>query len=122
MAITTTGTPTQKTTSAIPVNDLTAAMYAFAQVGNCAPPYATDANPTLCNANTQNKGVQDYKLYSTDPYSDFNVIPSSYKNAGQTGKGNMGKTINRMHTQGKAALLSIGGYSLTVPLATAMNA
>lgn len=105
----------------LPVSDLTTALYAFGQVGNCAPPYATDAQPLACSANGQNTGVQDFQLHSTDPYSDFNVIPTDYANAKSNGLGNMAKVINAMHSKKKPALLSIGGYTLTVGLTQAMS-
>ncbi len=108
----------------IPIKYVTAVLYAFAQVGNCAMPYATDANPTLCNAGAFATGEQDYLLHSTDPGSDFKTIPAGYKNAGQSGawvKGNMGKVITLAHSQQKPALLSIIGYSLSVPFQTAID-
>lgn len=106
----------------IQINDLTAVIYAFAEVGNCATPFATDASPTLCNQGSYATGNQDYKLYSIDPYSDFTVIPEGYKHAGESwNKGNFSKVINLAHNQNKLALLSIGGYTLSVPLTTAMD-
>jgi GH18 family chitinase len=42
----------------IPVQDIDEIVYAFAQVGNCAAPYATDTNPTLCNKAAYATGVQ----------------------------------------------------------------
>ncbi|MDF1796660.1 MAG: glycoside hydrolase family 18 protein [Coxiellaceae bacterium] len=105
----------------IPTQDVTAVMYAFAEIGNCAAPYATPANPALCNAGSYNIGDQDYKLHSTDPYSDFTKIPTGYLHAGDTGKGNMAATINQLHKSHKNVLLSIGGYSLSAPLTTLIN-
>jgi chitinase len=89
-------------------NNLDVINYAFAQVGDCALPYATDSTPDLCNKNTQFSGNQDYKLHSTDPWSDF------YDNGG---KGNIFKVLDL----GKPVILSIGGYSASVPLFTAMD-
>lgn len=109
----------------IPINDLTAVIYAFTEVGNCAAPFATDANPTLCNASGQYgtaTGVQDYKLYSADAYADFKIIPQGYKHAGENGLGSIAKIINKAHAQHKPVLLSIGGWTLSVPLRTAMDA
>lgn len=105
----------------IPMSNLTAVLYAFAQIGNCALPYATDDNPTLCNAGAYATGIQDYKLHSADPYSDFNKVPQGYKYAGDNGKGNMAAIINTAHGQNKPAILSILGYSLSVPLTTAID-
>jgi chitinase len=108
----------------IPIDDVTAIMYAFAQVGNCAPPYASDNNPTVCHEGAYATGKQDYLLHSTDPGSDFLVIPQGYKHAGDTGswvKGNIGKVINLAHKQQKPVLLSILGYSLSVPFHTAID-
>jgi chitinase len=108
----------------IPIDDLTAVLYAFGQIGNCATPYATDDNPKRCNEGAYATGKQDYLLHSTDPGSDFKVIPADYKHAGDTGtwvKGNMGKVINLAHAQKKPVLLSILGYSLSVPFATAID-
>lgn len=108
----------------VPFNDITMAMYAFAQVGNCALPYATDDNPTLCNQGAYATGVQDYKLHSTDPGSDFYTIPDGYKHTGDHGswvKGNMGRLIDAAHAQHKPAMLSILGYSLSVPFTTAID-
>ncbi|MCD6047209.1 MAG: class chitinase ChiB1 [Gammaproteobacteria bacterium] len=95
-----------------PIQDLNAILYSFAQVGNCASPYATDDNPGLCNTGPGQSGVQDYQLHSTDYYADF------YAN---WGKGAMARTINTAHAQHKNVLLSVGGYSLSVPLTTAMD-
>lgn len=108
----------------IPLNDITAALYAFAQIGNCAAPYATDSNPTQCNEGVYATGVQDYKLHSTDPGSDFYTVPQDYKHAGDHGtwiKGNMGRVIQAAHAQQKPAILSILGYSLSVPFQTAID-
>jgi chitinase len=106
----------------IQMNDLTTVIYAFAQVGNCAAPFATDGQPTLCNEGGYATGVQDYKLHAIDPYSDFVVIPAGYKHEGDSwNKGNMTKVINLAHNQNKTALLSIGGYTLSVALTTAMD-
>lgn len=102
----------------IPMNQISAVLYAFAQVGNCATPYATDDKPTLCNANSKAglTGQQDYKLYSTDPWADYTAKESQYG-----GKGLIDQTIQLAHQQGKKALLSIGGWTLSVPLTTAMD-
>lgn len=115
--------------SDIPITDLTHALYAFAEIGNCAAPFATDSQPDLCNGGSYADGKQDYKLYSSDPYSDYNIVPSKFPSgrvtgygyAGTGGKGNMAKTINAAHNAGKQALLSIGGYTLSVPFFTAME-
>lgn len=109
----------------IQINDVTGIVYAFAEVGNCARPYATDDNPTLCNASGTYgtaTGVQDYKLYSADAYADFNIIPSGYKHEGENGLGTIAKVLTIAHAQHKPVLLSIGGWSLSVPLRTAMDA
>lgn len=105
--------------SDIPAQNLKEIVYAFAQVGNCAPPYATEANPTLCRGSDKlyATGVQDYQLYSTDPYSDFNKVPKGYNLSGTSGKGNISQVLQL----GVPVLLSIGGYTLTVPLTTAMD-
>lgn len=109
--------------SDIPVEYIDKIIYAFAQVGNCAPPYATTSNPTLCNASNPDigyfKGIQDYKLYSTDPYADFNKIPNDYYHPGDWdgGKGIIGEVLST----GKPVLLSVGGWSLSVPLFEAMD-
>lgn len=101
----------------IPTAQLTAVLYAFEQVGNCARPYATDDNPTLCNrdSNRKQSGIQDYLLHSTDYWADYNTADQG------GGLGLINKTINAAHTQGKKALLSIGGWTLSVPLTTAMD-
>ena len=110
--------------SDIPVQDVDEIVYAFAQVGNCAAPYATDLNPTLCNASNPDtgyfKGGQDYKLYSTDPYADFKKIPDDYYHPGDWdgGKGILGEVLSL----GKPVVLSVGGWSLSVPLFKAMDA
>ncbi len=104
----------------IPMSDLTAVLYSFAQVGSCAAPYyATDSDPTLCNAGKANSGLtgmQDYQLHSADPYSDFTSAVTG------GGLGNMSKVINDAHAAKASALLSVGGYTLSVPLTTAMDA
>jgi len=111
----------QATAENIPFLDLSAVIYAFAEVGNCALPYSL-TDPTVCNAGSYATGVQDYKLYSTDPWSDFNKVPPGYQLAGSSAKGTMSKIINQAHAHDKPALLSIGGYSLSAPLLTAMRA
>ncbi|MBY7734191.1 glycoside hydrolase family 18 protein [Francisella philomiragia] len=109
--------------SDIPAQHVDEIVYAFAQVGNCAQPYATDDNPELCNASDPNsgyfKGGQDYKLYSTDPYADFKKIPSDYYHPKDWdgGKGIIGEVLYL----GKPVVLSVGGWSLSVPLFKAMD-
>lgn len=103
----------------IPYSSLTTVIYAFAQVGNCAPPYPTDANPT-CNQGSYATGVNDNALYSTDPYSDFAIVPKEYKLPGSAGLGNMNKVINLAHKNKVAAVLSIGGYTLSYNLTQVM--
>ena len=105
--------------SDIPINELSAVYYAFAEVGNCAAPFG----PNTCNSGSYASGTQDYKLYATDPYSDFVKVPAGegYKNEQTGGKGNMKAVIERAHAQGKLALLSIGGYTLSDPLLAAYS-
>ncbi|MFZ9035466.1 MAG: glycoside hydrolase family 18 protein [Francisellaceae bacterium] len=110
--------------SDIPVGRVDEIVYAFAQVGNCAAPFATDSNPTLCNIGAYATGKQDYKLYALDPYSDFATIPDdgSYLNGGDTGKGNMKSVLALKNSNSKLkVILSIGGYTLSTPLFIAMN-
>ena len=105
--------------SQIPVQYITAGIYAFAQVGNCARDitsgiFSDDSNPMECNANLKAgiTGVQNFTLNSTDPWSDFST---------GGGLNNMGKFINVLHAQKKNALLSISGFTLTDPLTLAMS-
>ncbi len=105
----------------IPIQNISGVIYAFAEIGNCAPPYATDANPALCNVGSYATGVQDYKLYSTDPYADFTVVPQGYNLSGSNGRGTINQIIELAHQNKKPAILSIGGYSLSVALTTAME-
>lgn len=97
--------------------------YAFAQVGSCASVadathpdgYATEKDITYCAKNDASfqKGLQDWKLHSTDFYSDFKNQPDG----GAWGKGNIGKLLNT----GKPVILSIGGWSLSAPLRNAIK-
>lgn len=109
----------------IPTDRVDEIVYAFAQVGNCAPPFASDSQPDLCNANSgaYATGVQDHKLYSSDPYSDFATIPSTgYNNGGTPGKGNIKKILTLKNSNPNLdVVLSIGGYSLSRALFKAME-
>jgi chitinase len=101
-------------------DSVTGAPYGFAEVGNCATPYG----PDVCNTGAYATGVQDWKVYSTDPYSDFNTVPvgAGYNLEGTAGLGNMGKLINQMHKSSRPALLSVGGYTLSWQVFEAMKA
>lgn len=101
----------------IPINDLTTVLYAFTQVGNCAP----GSTVNNCLPGAYATGKQDFKLYSTDPYSDFKTVPTGYGHAGDHGKDNMGKVIQKAHDHKKLALLSIGGYTLSDPMTLAIQ-
>lgn len=101
----------------IPINDLTQVLYAFTQVGNCAPGSSVDN----CLSGAYATGKQDYKLYSTDPYSDFKTVPAGYHHEGDNGKGNMGLVIKKAHDNKKLALLSVGGYTLSDPITIAIQ-
>lgn len=99
-------------------------LYAFAQVGSCAQGtsnLATEVDPTKCLVQTNNEGViiqsgvQDWKLHSTDPWSDFYKYYSGNTNIG--GLGNIAKTL----ALGKPVLLSIGGWTLSAPIGTAIK-
>lgn len=96
---------------------INAVLYAFAQVGDCAAGSdATMTNTSACTANTTFTGNQDWKLHSSDPYSDF----YSYKDASgatQTGLGNIAKTL----ATGKKVRLSVGGWSLSAAIDTAIT-
>lgn len=115
----------------IPMTDLTYVLYAFGEIGNCAAPFATDAHPSVCHPGSYADGKQNYQLYSTDPYSDYAIIPTTLPSGRPTGytipndwpygKGNMIATVNLAHQSGKKALFSIGGYTLSVPFFTAME-
>lgn len=98
-------------------------LYAFAQVGSCAAASnATDVDPSRClkQVNDNNvvlqSGIQDWKLHTTDAWSDF----YTYKNLEGTnigGLGNIAKTL----ASGKDVLLSIGGWTLSAPLYVAID-
>lgn len=98
-------------------------LYAFAQVGNCAAPFvATENNPAVCNSRTNEQGVrlqsgiQDWKLHTTDAWSDF----YSYKNVDGVNIGHYGNMAKTLAT-GKKVLLSIGGWTLSAPINTAIK-
>jgi chitinase len=105
--------------SQIPLPSLTTINYAFIQIGNCAPPYSEG----ICNEGSYATGEQNYqKVYATDPWSDFNTVPDGYKLAGSTdGLANMANVINLMHSQGKPATVSLGGYTLSSPINEAIK-
>lgn len=99
-------------------------IYAFAQVGSCnqgEDNLPTEVNPTKCleQKNSQGAvlqtGVQDWKLHTTDAWSDFYKYDSNGTNIG--GLGNIAKTL----ALGKPVLLSIGGWTLSAPIATAIK-
>ena len=108
--------------------------YAFAQIGECnQSSLGTEASPQ-CNpqilANTGpgtphptpvyvQSGVQDYQLHTTDPYSDFYSYydPNDTTHINMGGKGNIAKAL----ATGKQVMLSIGGYSLSAPMRTAIS-
>jgi GH18 family chitinase len=99
-------------------------IYAFAQVGSCAQGeenLPTEVNPTKCLVQKNDQGVvlqtgeQDWKLHTTDAWSDFYKYDSNGTNIG--GLGNIAKTL----ALGKPVLLSIGGWTLSAPIATAIK-
>ena len=96
-------------------------LYAFEMVGDCdpqKPPTEKNyAQASSCVQRKNNKGVvifsgtQDYKLHTTDPWSDF----CSYKNAQGDelgGKCTMGLAL----ATNKPVLLSIGGWTLSAAI------
>lgn len=89
-------------------------IYAFAQIGDCAGPeanYATDKEPNKCLSGKQNSGKQDYLLHSTDKWVDY----VSSLHGGHYG------VIAQILAKNKPVLLSIGGWSLSTPLRTAID-
>lgn len=94
----------------VPASRITDGLYAFAQIGNCkVDPSQSDH----CLSGSYNKGIQDWKLHSTDPWSDFAFIPNDYKLSGTSGLGNAHKFAYKMHKYKHNAILSIGGYTLS---------
>lgn len=103
-------------------------LYAFMQVGGCnttEEAIATEAeyaNGTAkCMPQYNDKkvmlqpGTQDYKLWTTDGYSDFYSYEVGDKDIG--GLGNIAKTLKT----GKSVLLSIGGWTLSAPIREAIK-
>lgn len=108
--------------------------YAFAQIGACNPStLGTEASPQ-CTAQIlsgtgpgtshptpvyEQSGVQDYQLHTTDPYSDFYSYydPTDTSKINMGGKGNIAKVLGT----GKQVMLSVGGYSLSAPMRTAIT-
>lgn len=121
--------------AAIPYKKLTTVLYAFAGAGNCMPntnpsnPFPTKMTCTKGTFATGNP--EGFQLFSSDPYSDFNTIPTRCgvngsvspcyaTGGGQKGKGSMSAVISGAHSAGGKALLSIGGWSLSEGLQQAM--
>lgn len=111
-------------------NEVDEIIYAFAQVGGCStdeadlPTEAEVVNGTAqCKVKvngsgvTVQPGIQDYKLWSTDGYSDFYEYKSPQGNISFSGLGNIGKTLKL----GKPVLLSIGGWTLSSPIRAAIK-
>ncbi len=112
--------------------------YSFGQVGNIASDQSQVAsdwakyNGTIASLpNGQNAyATGEYSRYvdgqrqlvfSTDPYADFDIIPAPPYKIGTTdpwshGKNAMGRFIEGAHKVGKKAILTLGGWSNSVPL------
>lgn len=112
--------------------------YAFGQVGNIASDQSQVAsdwakyNGTIASLpngqNTYATGQynqyvngQRQLVFSTDPYADFDIIPSPPYKTGTIdewshGKNAIGRFIEGAHKAGKKAILTLGGWSNSIPL------
>ena len=93
-------------------------LYSFLQIGDCkAPKQGENVNVDECVENTNengvvvNKGVQDYKIHSTDPWADYATASKG------GGHGNVATAL----ATGKKVLPSIAGWSLSAPLGEAIK-
>jgi GH18 family chitinase len=101
-------------------------LYAFMEIGDCdplIPPTEKNyATPGSCKARSNKDGTviytgtQDYKLHTTDAWSDFyKFLNGDGVNIG--GLGNLGKALKT----GKRVELSIGGWTLSAAIRGAIQ-
>lgn len=111
----------------IPFDHITTVIYGFANIGNCGSPYQScesGCSDDKCLPGSYATGTQDWGVYSTDPWSDLNPIPSpTYKTpkGSNLGLGGYAKVIKEAHKNNKLALISVGGYTLRWPLRQAIT-